>query len=320
MIVHRACVLIAMSLCTSLVDAQGFPERPVNMIVAFPAGGATDQMARLLAQRMSELWGQNVIVMNRAGAGGNIGAESVARAAPDGHNLLVGTTALAISPSLYKKLSYDVTRDLAPVTLLTVTPNALVVHPSIPARSVRELIALAKRRPGALISASAGPGTSNHMAFVLFSMLTETDILHVPYKGAAPALAAVLGGEGAMTFVPINGAIALVKSGRLRALGVTTKTRSPALPAVPTIAEGGVADYEASSWTAVLAPGGTPTPVVSRIHGAVVEGLRSSTLREVMQSSGLDPVGNTPQEFAQVLRDEIAKWAKVVKAAGLTLQ
>jgi len=317
---RRATVLLISSLLASLAGAQTYPERPVNMIVAFPAGGATDQMARLLAQRMSELWGQNVIVINRAGAGGNIGAESVARAAPDGHNLLIGTTALAISPSLYKKLGYDVTKDLAPVTLLTTTPNALVIHPSIPAKSVRELVALAKRQPGALISASAGPGTSNHMAFVLFSMLTETDILHVPYKGAAPALAAVLGGEGAMTFVPINGAIPLVKANRLRALGVTTKTRSPALPEVPTIAEGGVANYEASSWTAVLAPGGTPATIVNRIHGAVVEGLRSPKLREVMQSSGLDPVGNTPQEFAQVLRDEIVKWAKVVKAAGLAVQ
>lgn len=316
----RAGVFVIASLLGSLAGAQTYPERPVNMIVAFPAGGATDHMARLLAQRMSELWGQNVIVVNRAGAGGNIGAESVARAAPDGHNLLIGTTALAISPSLYQKLAYDVTKDLAPVTLLTVTPNALVIHPSLPAQSVRELVALAKRRPGSLISASAGPGTSNHMAFVLFSMLTETNILHVPYKGAAPALAAVLGGEGAMTFVPINGAIPLVKANRLRALGVTTKTRSPALPEVPTIAEGGVANYEASSWTAVLAPGGTPAAIVSRVHAAVVEGLRSPKLREVMQSSGLDPVGNTPQEFAQVLRDEIVKWAKVVKAAGLALQ
>lgn len=317
---RRAVLLLAGVVLAPWAGAQSFPDRPVNMIVAFPAGGATDQMARLLASRMGELWGQNVIVMNRAGAGGNVGAESVARAAPDGHNLLIGTTALAISPSLYRKLAYDVTRDLAPVTLLTVTPNALVIHPSIPARSVRDLVALAKRQPGALISASAGPGTSNHMAFVLFSMLTETDILHVPYKGAAPALAAVLGGEGAMTFVPINGAIPLVKAGRLRALGVTTRTRSPALPEVPTIAEGGVPNYEASSWTAVLAPGGTPPAIVSRIHGAVVDGLRSPKLREVMAASGLEPVGNAPLEFGQMLREEIAKWAKVVKAAGLALQ
>jgi tripartite-type tricarboxylate transporter receptor subunit TctC len=316
----RALCVLPLLTAPATVSAQTFPERTVNMIVAFPAGGATDQMARLLAQRMSELWGQSVVVMNRAGAGGNIGAESVARAGADGHSLLIGTTAIAISPSLYQKLAYDVTKDLAPVTLLTRTPNVLVTHPSVPAQSVRELIALAKRQPGALISASAGPGTSNHMAFVLFSMLTGTNILHVPYKGAAPALAAVLGGEGAMTFVPINGAIPLVRSGRLRVLGVTTKIRSPALPDVPTLEEAGVANYEASSWTAVFAPGGTPAAIVNRIHGAVVDGLRGARLREVMQSSGLDPVGNTPQEFAQVLRDEIVKWSLVVKAAGLALQ
>lgn len=317
---ERCIAALGALLFAASAQGQTFPDRPVTMIVAFPAGGATDQMARLLAHRMSEQWGQNVVVVNRAGAGGNIGAESVARAAPDGHTLLIGTTALAISPSLYRKLAYDVTRDLAPITTLTTSPNVLVVHPSIPAESLPALIALAKRRPGALISASAGPGTSNHMAFVLFSMLTGTDILHVPYKGAAPALAAVLGGEGAMTFVPINGAVPLVKSGRLRALGVTTTSRSAALPDVPTIAESGVQNYVASSWTAVLAPGGTPPAIVQSIHAAVVEGLRSPKVREIMQVSGLDPVGNSPQAFAQMLRDEIVKWGKVVKAAGLALQ
>jgi tripartite-type tricarboxylate transporter receptor subunit TctC len=300
--------------------AQSFPERGVSMVVAFPAGGATDHMARLLAQRMTELWGQPVVVLNRAGAGGNIGAESVVRAAPDGHTLLIGTTALAISPSLYKKLAYDVLKDLAPVTQLTITPNVLVVHPSVPARSVRELIELARRQPGSLISASAGPGTSNHMAFVLFSMLTRTDILHVPYKGAAPALTAVVGGEGAMTFVPINAAIPLVKSGRLRPLGVTTQTRADALPDVPTIAEGGVPGYSASSWTGVLVPAATPPAVVNRIHAAIAESVRSPKVRDAMQASGLDPVVNTPAQFAQSLREEIAKWAKVVKAAGLAVQ
>jgi tripartite-type tricarboxylate transporter receptor subunit TctC len=300
--------------------AQSFPERSVSMIVAFPAGGATDQMARLLAQRMSELWGQPVVVLNRVGAGGNIGAESVVRAAPDGHTLLVGTTALAISPSLYKHLSYDVLKDLAPVTQLTVTPNVLVVHPSIPARSVRELIALAKAKPGSLSSASAGAGTSNHMAFVLFAMLTQTDILHIPYKGAAPALTAVLGGEGAMTFVPINAAIPLVKAGRLRALGVTTEARANALPDVPTIAESGVKGYAASSWTAVLAPAATPPAIVKRIQTTIAESLSSPKLREVMAPAGLEAVGNSPEAFARNLRDEIAKWAKVVKAAGLALQ
>ena len=302
------------------VLADGYPERGVSMVVAFSAGGATDHMARLLAQRMTELWRQPVVVLNRPGAGGNIGAESVVRAAPDGYTLLVGTTALAISPSLYKKLAYDVLKDLAPVTQLTVTPNVLVVHPSVPARSVRELIDLARRQPGSLVDASAGRGTSNHMAFVLFSMLTRTDILHVPYKGAAPALTAVVGGEGAMTFVPINAAIPLVKSARLRPLGVTTAQRASTLPDVPTIAEAGVPGYEASSWTGILAPAATPPQIVNRIHATIAESVRSPKMHAAMQASGLEPVVNTPQQFAHSLREEIAKWAKVAKAAGVTPQ
>ena len=300
--------------------AQSYPERGVSVVVAFPAAGATDHMARLLAQRMTELWSQPVVVFNRPGAGGNIGAEFVVRAAPDGYTLLIGTTALAISPSLYQKLAYDVLKDLAPVTQLTITPNVLVVHPSVPARSVRELIELARRQPGSLVAASAGHGTSNHMAFVLFSMLTKTDILHVPYKGAVPALTAVVGGEGAMTFVPINAAIPLVKNGRLRPLGVTTSTRAEALPGIPTIADGGVPGYAASSWTGVLAPAATPPAIVNRIHATIAESVRSPKVRAPMQASGLDPVVNTPQQFAQSLREEIAKWAKVAKAAGLAVQ
>lgn len=320
MMMRACCSAIALLGLAASAAAQSYPERAVTMVVAFPAGGATDHMARLLAQRMTELWGQSVVVLNRPGAGGNIGAEAVVRAAPDGYTLLMGTTALGISPSLYKTLSYDVLRDLAPVTQLTVTPNVLVVHPSVPARSVPELIDLARRKPGSLISASAGPGTSNHMAFVLFSMLTHTDILHVPYKGAAPALTAVVGGEGAMTFVPINAAIPLVQSKRLRALGVTTPKRSAALPDVPSIAEAGVPGYAASSWTGVLAPAATPPAIVERVHAAIAESVRSPKLSEAMQSSGLDAVVSPPQQFAQTLREEIAKWAKVVKAAGLAVQ
>ncbi|MCC7079076.1 MAG: tripartite tricarboxylate transporter substrate binding protein [Burkholderiales bacterium] len=318
----RFCKAAALAVITAAAPAaaQNFPERGVSMVVAFSAGGSTDQMARTLAQRLAELWRRPVVVLNRPGAGGNIGAESVARATPDGYTLLVGTTALAISPSLYKALGYDALKDLAPVTQLAITPNVLVVHPSVPARSVRELIDLARREPGALISASAGPGTSNHMTFVLFAMLTKTDILHVPYKGAAPALTAVVGGEGAMTFVPISAAIPLVKSGRLRALGVTTSTRASALPSVPTIAEGGVPGYEASSWTGVLAPAATAPAIVNRIHASIVESMRSPQMRAAMQASGVDPLVNTPQQFAQSLRAEIAKWARVAKAAGLAVQ
>ncbi len=239
------------------------------MIAPFPAGGSVDLVARAVAQQMSELWKQPVVVANRPGAGGNIGAEAVARAAPDGYTLLMGTTALASSPALYSKLAYDLMRDLAPVSLVVTMSNVLVVHPALPARSVAELLALARSRPGMLNSASAGVGSSNHLALVLFTTMTGADIAHVPYKGAAPAVADVMGGHVAMTFVPIAAAVPPVKSGRLRALGVTGAARAATLPDVPTINEAGVAGYEATSWNALLAPGATPRDIVLRIHATL---------------------------------------------------
>jgi len=314
----QACAtLLACALCIDTA-AQSFPERAVTMVAPFPAGGSVDLVARTLAQRMSESWGQPVVVVNRAGAGGNIGAESVARAAPDGHTLLIGSTALAISPSLYKKLGYDVLKDLAPVTHLVTTPNLLVVHPSVPARSVRELVALAKRQPGALKSASAGAGSSNHLALVLFNSLAGVQVTHIPYKGAAPAVADVVGGHVEMTFVPIPAAVSLVQAGKLRALAVSTLKRSTALPDVPTIAESGIPGYESSSWTVLMAPGSTPRPLIMRIHAAAIESLRAPQVRDVLAKTGSEPVGSSPEDLAKLLRDEMAKWGKVMKAAGET--
>ncbi len=215
----------SLALAASVAGAQNFPDKAVTMIAPFPAGGSVDLVARAVAQQMSELWKQPVVVTNRPGAGGNIGAEAVARATPDGYTLLMGTTALASSPALYMKLPYDLLRDLAPVSLVVTMSNVLVVHPALPARSVRELIALAKARPGALNSASAGVGSSNHLALVLFNTMTGAGIAHIPYKGAAPAVADVIGGHVAMTFVPIAAAVAPVKSARLRALGITGAAR-----------------------------------------------------------------------------------------------
>ena len=297
--------------------AQFYPEKPVTMIAPFPAGGSVDLVARAVAQQMSETWKQPVVVANRPGAGGNIGAEAVTRAAPDGYTLLMGTTALASSPALYAGLAYDPTRDLAPVSLVVTMSNVLLVHPALPARSVTELIALAKARPGALASASAGVGSSNHLALVLFNMMTGSDIAHIPYKGAAPAVADVMGGHVAMTFVPIAAAVPPVKAGRLRALGVTGAARSAALPGVPTLDEAGVTGYEATSWNALLAPAATPRDLVLKINSALVESLRASKVREILVSSGAEAVGNSPDEFARFLRDEIAKWGKVVRAAGI---
>lgn len=305
-------LLVAAGLC-----AQSFPDRPVTMIAPFPAGGSVDLVARAVAQQMSESWKQPVVVVNRPGAGGNIGAEAVARAAPDGYTLLMGTTALASSPALYTKLPYDLMRDLAPVTLVVTMSNLLVVHPALPAQSVRELLALAKSRPGTLNSASAGVGSSNHLALALFNTMTGAGIAHIPYKGAAPAVADVMGGHVAMTFVPIAAAVAPVKAGRLRALGITGAARSPALPAVPTISEAGVPGYEATSWNALLAPGTTARELVQKIQITVADSLRSPKVREILASAGADAAGNSPDEFAAFLRSETVKWGKVVKAAGI---
>jgi tripartite-type tricarboxylate transporter receptor subunit TctC len=307
----------SLALAASGAGAQNFPDKAVTMIAPFPAGGSVDLVARAVAQQMSELWKQPVVVANRPGAGGNIGAEAVARAAPDGYTLLMGTTALASSPALYTKLPYDLLRDLAPVSLVVTMSNVLVVHPALPARSVRELIALAKARPGALNSASAGVGSSNHLALVLFNTMTGAGIAHIPYKGAAPAVADVMGGHVAMTFVPIAAAVAPVKSARLRALGITGAARSPTLPDVPTINEAGVAGYEATSWNALLAPGATPRDLVLKIQAALAESLRAVRVKEILVSAGADAAGGTPEELAGFLRTEMVKWGKVVKAADI---
>ena len=307
----------SLALAASIAGAQNYPDKAVTMVAPFPAGGSVDLVARAVAQQMSELWKQPVIVANRPGAGGNIGAEAVARAAPDGYTLLMGTTALASSPALYTKLPYDLLRDLAPVSLVVTMSNVLVVHPALPARSVRELIALAKARPGVLNSASAGVGSSNHLALVLFNTMTGAGITHIPYKGAAPAVADVMGGHVAMTFVPIAAAVAPVKSTRLRALGITGAARSPTLPDVPTINEAGVAGYEATSWNALLAPGAAPRDLVLKIQATLTDSLRAARVKEILVSAGADAAGGTPEELAGFLRTEMVKWGNVVKAADI---
>jgi tripartite-type tricarboxylate transporter receptor subunit TctC len=312
----RLLAALAVSFAAAGAGAQGFPEKAVTLVVPFPAGGATDPVARALATRMSELWKQPVVVLNRAGAGGNIGAEAVARGPADGYTLLIGTTSLAIAPSLYAKLGYDALRDFAPVSQATSAANLLVVHPSLPARSVKELVALAKARPGDLISASAGTGTSNHLSLLLFVNLAKVDITHVPYKGAAPAVADVVGGHAHMTFAPSPASLALVQAGRLRVLAVTATRRLPGLPEVPTVAET-VPGYELTSWVGLLAPSATPPAVVARVHATVVDSLATPGVRDILVKSGADPVGSRPEEFAQHLKLEIAKWGKVLKAAGI---
>lgn len=298
-------------------DAHAYPDKAVVVVAPFPAGGSVDLVARAVAQQMSELWKQPVVVSNRPGASGNVGAEQVVRAAPDGYTLLMGTTALASSPVVYPKLGYDVTRDLAPVSLVVTMMNVLVVHPSIPARSVRELLALAKGQPGTLTSASAGVGSSNHLALVLFNMLSGANVSHIPYKGAAPAVADVMGGHVAMTFVPIAAALPPVRAQKLRALGVTARRRSAELPSVPTIAEAGVPGYEAAGWNALLAPRATPRDIVMRVNATLVESLNAPRVKETLAASGADAAAGSPEMLARFLESEIAKWGKVVRAAGV---
>ena len=310
-------VAVVSILACGSAPAQVYPEKTVTMVAPFPAGGSVDLVARAIAQHMAETWKQPVVVSNRPGASGNIGAEAVARAAPDGYTLLMGTTALAGSPAIYPKLSYDLMRDLAPVTLVVTMMNVLVVHPSIPARTVRELLALDRASPQTLTSASAGVGSSNHLALVLFNMMSGANITHVPYKGAAPAIADVMGGHVAMTFAPIAAALPPVRSAKMRALGVTALKRSAELPDVPTISEGGVTGYEAAGWNALLAPRATPREIVAKVNGTVVEALKTARIKEILVSSGADASGGSPEALGAFLQREIAKWGKVVRAAGI---
>jgi tripartite-type tricarboxylate transporter receptor subunit TctC len=313
----RCAVLCLLASAFGSAAAQSYPEKPVTMIAPFPAGGSVDLVARAVAQQMNEIWKQPVLVSNRPGASGNIGVEAAVRSAPDGYTLLMGTTALSSSPAVYPKLPYDVTRDLAPVSLVVRMTNILVVHPSLPARSVKELLALAKARPGALTSASAGVGSSNHLALVLFTMMSGTNINHIPYKGAAPAVTDVIGGHADMTFAPIAAVVSPIKSGRMRALASTAAARSTLFPDLPTIAESGVPGYDASGWNALLAPRATPREIVARIHATLVESLNAPKVRDILVASGAEAVGNSPEEFARFLQAEIAKWGKVVRAAGI---
>jgi len=311
------CTLFVLLLqCVTAVHAA-YPEKPVTMVVPFPAGGSADLVARAIAEHMTSAWKQNVLVANRPGASGNIGTESVVRAASDGYTLLYGTTALSSSPAVYARLGYNVLTDLAPVSLIVKQSNVLVVHPSLPAKTVKALLALDKSHPNTLNSASAGVGSSNHLALVLFNMLSGAKIGHVPYKGAAPAVADTMGGHVHMTFAPVAAAVPPVKAGKLRALGISSIKRSRALPDVPTIAESGVRDYEAGGWNALLAPAATPRDIVLKANQAVHAALAAPRTQQLLTRSGAEEAAGTPEEFAQFLKSEVNKWGKVVRAAGI---
>ena len=322
MAVTKILALCAMVTCAatsapSPAQLQTFPSRPVRVIVPFPPGGSVDDVIRTFNNRLAELTGQNIIIDNRPGASGNVGTDLAARAVADGHTLLATTLPLVVNPSLFANLNHDVMRDFAPVSLLAAAPFVLVVHPSLPSGSVKELIAYARVRPGELNYASAGSGTNLHVAAELFKNLSKLDIVHVPYKGGGPALVALLGGETHLSFIGVLAAVPHAKAGRICALGVTAIKRSPALAEVPTIAESGLPGYEFTSWYGVLVPRATAQEKVVALNGHFRNALRAPEMTERFARVGADIIASAPEEFGKHLRVELAKWAKVVKEAGL---
>jgi len=300
----------------AVIAQDYYPSKPIRLVVPFGAGGTTDVLARAIGQRLTEAWGQPVVVENRPGAGGNIGTESVAKSAADGYTMLLISVGFASNPALYSKLPFDPIKDFAPVTLVATTQNVLIVHPSVPARSARELIQLAKSRPGQLNFGSSGTGTSQHLAGELFKSMAGVQMQHVPYRGSAPALTALIGGEVSLMFNNLLTALPHVKAGRLRALAVTSAERSPAAPEIPTMAESGLPGYDVSTWYGLLVPAGTPKEIVARLNAEVVRILNLPELKERLRSQGADVIPSTPDQFAAHIRQEMVKWAQVVRQSG----
>lgn len=302
----------------SLAEQAGrFPERPIRLLVGFAPGGGTDTTARAIARKLTESLGQQVVVDNRPGAAGNIAAHIVAQASPDGHTLLMGTiAALAINPTLYGNLPFDPVRDFAPVTQAVNSINILVVHPSVKAHDVRELIAAAKASPGRILYGSSGVGGAGHLAGELFCSMAKVKMTHVPYKGGGPVMVELLAGQIHAVFATAATAIPHIRSGKIRALGVTTRERAGMVPDIPTIAEQGLKGFDANNWYGLLAPAKTPRPIVQKLNAEVVKALGMADVRQFLFSQGLDPAPTTPEAFGAYIKSEMAKWAKVVRAAG----
>ena len=316
-------VLVLFALCAAQFQhaaAQapgGYPSRPIRMIAPSSPGGPVDVLARILAHGMTGTLGQQIVVENRAGAAGQIGAELVAKSAPDGYTLLLGFSGpLAISPNMNEKTPYDSLRDFAPVSQVAAAPYVLLVHPTVPAKSVKELVALARSRPGKMNFASGGNGTGLHLAGELLNFTASIKIVHVPYKGAGPGIAAMMGGEVDMMFNGVAAALPHIKSGKVRAIAVGGDKRSPLVPELPTVAESGL-QFNTTGWYGVVAPRGTPQPVITRLHAETVKALNLPAIKDQLVKLGVDSVGSTPDQFATLIREEFAIWAKVIKAAGL---
>ncbi len=313
---YRVMVTVMLAGASAFASAQAYPTRPIRLVVPYPAGGGGDLLARPLAQSLTETLGQQVIVENRGGAGGNLGMELVAKSPPDGYTLVLGLTAqFAVNPSLYPKMPYDPVKDFAPVTLLVRNPYILLVHPTLPVRSVKELIALAKARAGQLAFASAGNGSGAHLSGEMLKTMAGIDIVHVPYKGAAPAITDLIAGQVPVSFTVWRSSGPHVKSGRLRALGVSTANRAPALPDLPAIAET-LPGYDLPVWYGVAAPAGTPREIIARLNAEILRTLATPDSRKRMAMDAAEPIGGTPEQFGDYIRSEIVKYAKIVKESG----
>src|SRR5215216_1467571 len=317
----RAVAAVVLVTSASAVFAQDYPSKPIRLVVPYPPGSGTDIVGRLLAQRLSENLGQQVYVDNRPGAGATIGTTAVAKATPDGYTILMADLGpLAIGPSFYRQLPYDPVKELAPISQVAVLPFLLVVHPSVPAHNVPDLIALAKTKPGELNYASVGNGTAVHLATELFRQLAGIDIVHVPYKGSAPALTDLVAGRTSMMFVNVLSARGFLESGQLRALAIGTAQRSPAMPDIPTIAESAMPDFRAVVWFGLLAPAETPRPIVDKLNAEIVRVLRLPEFKQKLAEQGAEAVPSSPEEFSAHIQAEIAKWAQVIKTSGVRME
>jgi tripartite-type tricarboxylate transporter receptor subunit TctC len=296
--------------------AQSYPAGPVRVIVPFPPGGGVDGAGRLISQKLSEALRKQFVVDNRPGANGMIGSELAAKSAKDGYTLMVNGANFVTTPSLYSKVTYDPVRDFEPVSLLALAPNVLVVHPSLPAKTVKELVALARARPGEVNYAGSGSGSTPHLAAELFNTLAKVTMVHVPYRGTGPAIVGLMSGEASVMFMPTTNAVPLVRSGRLRALAVTSRERVPAMPELPTVSESGLKGYESSQWYGLLAPAGAPSDVLGLLSSQVVKIMQAPDMKQRLTGEGLVAVGSTREQFAVHIKVELAKWAKVIKASG----
>jgi tripartite-type tricarboxylate transporter receptor subunit TctC len=298
--------------------AQAWPTKPVRLMVPFPPGGSTDIVARIVGQKLGERLGQSIVIENRGGAGGTLGTAQVAKAAPDGYTLTVASTSThVVAPSVYQKLEYDPVKDFAPISLMAVSPYLLVVHPAVPAKSVKELVELARKQPGKLNYASAGVGSTTHLAMEMLKSASNTYMLHIPYNGNGPAGTAVISGQVEILFGSMPAVLPHAKGGRVRALAVGTLARSPSMPDIPTIAESGYPGFDASLWLGIMAPAGTPQPVIDRLHKEVVAVVSAADTREALSKAGAEPVTSSPAELAAMVRDGVPKYANIVKMAGV---